>query len=98
MTGTALGASAGVIVLGVAVWLIRAIIFMVFTRFIATMIGLNNSKSAIAYGGLMGTTSGVAGRLAALDKRLVPDAAMPATFYSGPSIFYLTLRATNVMG
>lgn len=68
------------------------------TPFIAPLIGLNNPKSAMAYGGLMGTTSGVAGGLAATDKRLVPYGAMTATFYTGlgcllgPSVFYFALR------
>lgn len=72
---------------------------MVFIPFITPLIGLDKSKSAIAYGGLMGTTSGVAGGLAATDKRLVPYGAMSATFYTGlacfvgPSIVYLTLVA-----
>jgi malonate transporter MadM subunit len=35
------------------------------------------------YGGLMGTTSGVAAGLAATDTRLVPYGAMTATFYTG---------------
>ncbi|WP_233722229.1 hypothetical protein [Nesterenkonia massiliensis] len=61
------------------------------------LIGLNNPKSAMAYGGLMGTTSGVAAGLAATDKRLVPYGAMTATFYTGlgcllgPSVFYFAL-------
>lgn len=48
---------------------------------------------------MMGTTSGVAGGLAATDKRLVPYGAMTATFYTGigcllgPSLFYVALRA-----
>ena len=71
---------------------------MVGTPMIARLIGLNNPKSAMAYGGLMGTTSGVAGGLAATDKRLVPYGAMTATFYTGigcllgPSVFYVVLR------
>lgn len=46
----------------------------------------------------MGTTSGVAGGLAATDRRLVPYGAMTATFYTGlgcllgPSVFYFVLR------
>jgi hypothetical protein len=47
----------------------------------------------------MGTTSGVAGGLAATDARLVPYGAMTATFYTGlgcllgPSVLYLVVRA-----
>ncbi len=99
VTGTAVGASSDVIALSVAAGLIKAVVVMVGTPFIARFIGLNNPKSAMAYGGLMGTTSGVAGGLAATDKRLVPYGAMTATFYTGlgcllgPSVFYFALRA-----
>jgi hypothetical protein len=47
----------------------------------------------------MGTTSGVAGGLAATDPKLVPYGAMTATFYTGvgcllaPSVLYFTVRA-----
>ena len=77
----------------------KSVVVMVGTPMIAKLIGLNNPKSAMAYGGLMGTTSGVAGGLAATDKRLVPYGAMTATFYTGigcllgPSLFYVILRA-----
>ena len=71
---------------------------MTGTPFVAKAIGLNNPKSAMVFGGLMGTTSGVAGGLAATDKRLVPYGAMTATFYTGlgcllgPSVIYFTVR------
>lgn len=62
---------------------------------VSPLIGLNNPKSAMAYGGLMGTTSGVAAGLAATDKRLVPYGVMTATFWLGcllgPSVFYFAL-------
>ena len=99
VTGTALGASSEVIALSVAAGLVKSVIVMVGTPLLAPLIGLNNYKSAMAYGGLMGTTSGVAAGLAATDKRLVPYGAMTATFYTGmgcllvPSVFYLSLRA-----
>ena len=99
MTGTAVGASSEVIALSVAAGLVKSVVVMVGTPLIAKMIGLNNPKAAMAYGGLMGTTSGVAGGLAATDKRLVPYGAMTATFYTGigcllgPSLFYVVLRA-----
>ncbi|GAA4913087.1 malonate transporter subunit MadM [Nesterenkonia rhizosphaerae] len=97
VTGTAVGASSEVIALSVAAGLIKAVVVMVGTPLIAPLIGLNNPKSAMAYGGLMGTTSGVAAGLAATDKRLVPYGAMTATFYTGlgcllgPSVFYFAL-------
>lgn len=97
VTGTAIRTSSEVIALSVAAGLIKAVVVMVCTPLIAPLIGLNNPKSAMAYGGLMGTTSGVAGGLAATDKRLVPYGAMTATFYTGlgcllgPSVFYFAL-------
>jgi len=99
VTGTAVGASSDVIALSVAAGLVKSVTVMVGTPLIAPLIGLNNPKSAMAFGGLMGTTSGVAGGLAATDKRLVPYGAMTATFYTGigcllgPSVLYMTLRA-----
>ena len=97
VTGTALGASSEVIALSVAAGLLKAVLVMIGTP----LIGLNNPKSAMAYGGLMGTTSGVAGGLAATDKRLVPYGAMTATFFTGlgclmgPSVLYLALLAVT---
>ena len=101
VTGTALGASSEIIALSVAAGLIKSVLVMIATPFIAPMIGLNNPKAAMAYGGLMGTTSGVAGGLAATDKRLVPYGAMTATFFTGlgclmgPSVLYLALLAVT---
>lgn len=98
VTGTAIGASSEVIAISVAAGLVKAIMVMVGTPLMAKYIGLNNPKSAMAFGGLMGTTSGVAGGLAATDQRLVPYGAMTATFYTGlgcllaPSVFYFMMR------
>jgi malonate transporter MadM subunit len=53
----------------------------------------------MVFGGLLGTTSGVAAGLAATDPKLVPYGAMTATFYTGlgcllcPSILYFALKA-----
>lgn len=98
VTGSALGASSEVIALSIAAGLIKSIVVMVGTPFIAPIIGLNNPRSAMVFGGLMGTTSGVAGGLAATDPKLVPYGAMTATFYTGmgcllaPSILFLLVR------
>ena len=95
VTGTALGADSAVIALSVAAGLVKAILVMVATPLVAKRIGLTNPQSALIYGGLMGTTSGVAAGLAATDPKLVPYGAMTATFYTGvgcllaPSILYL---------
>jgi malonate transporter MadM subunit len=98
VTGTALGASSDVIALSVAAGLIKSVLVMIGTPAVAPFIGLNNPQSAMIYGGLMGTTSGVAGGLAATDPRLVPYGAMTATFYTGvgcllaPSLLFLIVR------
>ncbi|MCP5356560.1 MAG: malonate transporter subunit MadM [Pseudomonadales bacterium] len=99
VTGTAIGASSDVIALSVAAGVVKSILVMVGTPMVASRIGLNNPQSAMVFGGLMGTTSGVAGGLAATDPRLVPYGAMTATFYTGigcllgPSLLYFIVRA-----
>jgi malonate transporter MadM subunit len=99
VTGTALGASSEVVALSVAAGLVKSMMVMTGTPFVARFIGLDNPKSAMVYGGLMGTTSGVAGGLAATDPKLVPYGAMTATFYTGlgcllgPSVFFVVIRA-----
>ena len=99
VTGAAIGASSELIALSIAAGLVKAIVVMIGTPFVARFIGLNNPQTAMVYGGLMGTTSGVAGGLAATDPRLVPYGAMTATFYTGlgcllcPSVLFLALRA-----
>jgi malonate transporter MadM subunit len=99
VTGTALGADSGVIALSVAAGLTKSVLVMVGTPLVAARIGLDNPHAAMIYGGLMGTTSGVAGGLAATDPKLVPYGAMTATFYTGvgcllaPSLLFLGVRA-----
>jgi malonate transporter MadM subunit len=98
VTGTALGAGSDVIALSVAAGLTKSVLVMVGTPFMAPRIGLNSPHAALIYGGLMGTTSGVAGGLAATDPKLVPYGAMTATFYTGvgcllaPSVLYLAVK------
>lgn len=99
VTGTALGADSGVIALSVAAGLTKSVLVMIGTPLVARHIGLDNPHAALIYGGLMGTTSGVAGGLAATDPKLVPYGAMTATFYTGagcliaPSLLFLGVRA-----
>jgi malonate transporter MadM subunit len=99
VTGEAIGASNAIIALSVAAGLVKSILVMVGTPMVARHIGLDNPQSAMVFGGLMGTTSGVAGGLAATDPKLVPYGAMTATFYTGfgalmaPSVLYLIVRA-----
>lgn len=99
VTGSAIGASSDVMALSVAAGLVKSILVMTMTPLVAKRIGLDNPRSALIFGGLMGTTSGVAGGLAATDERLVPYGAMTATFYTGvgcllgPSLVFLVIRA-----
>ncbi|MBI4885931.1 MAG: malonate transporter subunit MadM [Acidobacteria bacterium] len=99
VTGAAIGASSDLIALSIAAGLVKSILVMIGTPFAARMIGLDNPQTAMVYGGLMGTTSGVAGGLAATDPALVPYGAMTATFYTGlgcllcPSVLFLAVRA-----
>ncbi len=98
VTGAAIGASSDLMALAIAAGVIKSILVMVGTPMVAKMIGLDNPQTAMVYGGLMGTTSGVAGGLAATDPRLVPYGAMTATFYTGlgcllgPSLLYLSVK------
>lgn len=99
VTGTALGASGEVLAISVAVGVVKAVACMVLTPVFARWIGLNSPQAAVVYGGLLGTTSGVAAGLAAIDAKLVPYGALTATFYTGlgclvgPSLAYLIIRS-----
>lgn len=98
VTGEALGAGSDVIALAIAVGVVKSILTMMVTPLIADKIKLDNPTSAMVFGGLMGTTSGVTGGLAATDPLLVPYGAMTATFYTGlgslliPSLGYLIVK------
>lgn len=98
VTGTALGASSEVMALSIATGIIKSILVMISTPIFAPYVGLNNPRSALIYGGLMGTNSGVAAGLAATDPKLVPYGAMTATFYTGlgclmvPTILFLLVN------
>ena len=96
ITGSALGASSDVIAISIAIGVIKSILVTVGTPLIAKKIGLDNPNTAMIYGGVIGTTSGVAAGLAAVNEKLVPYGALTATFYTGlgcllcPSLlFYL---------
>jgi len=98
VTGAAVGASSDVVAISIAAGVIKSILVTIGTPFIAKYIGLNNPQAAMIYGGLMGTTSGVAAGLAATDPKLVPYGAMTATFYTGlgcllcPSILFVLVK------
>lgn len=99
VTGAAIGASSDLMALAIAAGVVKSILVMVGTPIVAKLIGLDNPQTAMVYGGLMGTTSGVAGGLAATDPKLVPYGAMTATFYTGlgclmgPSVLYFAVKA-----
>ena len=63
VTGAALGADSTVVALSIATGVFKAVLVMVGTPLVARFIGLDNPRSAMAFGGLMGTVSGVAGGL-----------------------------------
>ncbi len=94
ITGSAIGASSPVIAISIAAGVIKSIIVTILTPLVARFIGLNNPQSAMVFGGLMGTTSGVTAGLGATDPKLVPYGAITATFYTGlgcllcPSVGY----------
>ncbi len=95
VTGAAVGASSDIIAISIAAGVVKSIFVTIITPIAARFIGLDNPQAAMIYGGLMGTTSGVAAGLAATDPKLVPYGALTATFYTGlgcllcPSLLYL---------
>ena len=94
VTGAALGASSEVIAISIAAGVVKSVLVMVVTPFVAKPLSINNPQSAMAFGGIMGTTSGTAAGIAAVNPKLVPYCAMTATFFTGlgcllfPSVFY----------
>lgn len=99
VTGAALGASSDIIALSIAAGVVKSVLTMIITPLIAKRIKLDNPTAAMVYGGLIGTTSGVAGGLASTDPKLVPYGAMTATFFTGlgsllcPSIGFIIVRS-----
>jgi malonate transporter MadM subunit len=99
VTGAAIGASSEIIALSIATGLVKAIIVMVGTPMAARFLRLGTPRSAMVFGGLAGTVSGVSAGLAATDRRLVPYGALVATFHTGlgcllgPSLLFFATRA-----
>lgn len=98
ITGSALGAGSDVIAIAITIGVIKSILVTVVTPIIANKIRLNNPITAMVYGGILGTTSGVAAGLASVDEKLVPYGALTATFYTGlgcllcPSLFFYIVK------
>src|SRR6478672_6761068 len=99
VTGAAIGASSDVMALSIATGLLKAIIVMVGTPIAARFLGLKTPRSAMVFGGLAGTVSGVSAGLAATDRKLVPYGALVATFHTGlgcllgPSLLFFATKA-----
>ena len=99
VTGAAIGASSDVMALSIATGLVKAIMVMIGTPIAARFLGLKTPRSAMVFGGLAGTVSGVSAGLAATDRKLVPYGALVATFHTGlgclmgPSILYFAVKA-----
>ena len=99
VTGTAIHASSDVMALSIATGVIKAILVMVTTPVAAKFLRLKTPRSAMVFGGLAGTVSGVSAGLAATDRKLVPYGALVATFHTGlgcllgPSVLYFIVRA-----
>ena len=93
-TGSTFGATPYVIAIGVT----KSILVTIYTPILAKKIGLDNPQTAMVFGGLIGTTSGVAAGLAAIDPKLVPYGALTATFYTSlgcllcPSVLYFVVN------
>jgi len=98
VTGAAVGASSEVIAISIAIGVIKSVFVTIATPIIANKIQLNNPHTAMIYGGMLSTTSGVSAGLAATDMKLVPYGALTATFSTGmgcllcPSILYYIVQ------
>jgi malonate transporter MadM subunit len=98
VTGAAIGANSDIIALSIAAGVVKAIFVAIGTPFIAKSIGLNNPNTAMIFGGMIGTNTGVMAGLAATDPKLVPYGALTATFYTGlgcllcPSILFFLMN------
>lgn len=99
VTGAAIGATSDVMALSIATGVIKAILVMISTPMAAKFMRLKTPRSAMVFGGLAGTVSGVSAGLAATDRKLVPYGALVATFHTGlgcllgPSLLYFMVKA-----
>lgn len=99
VTGSALGASSDVIAISIAIGVIKSVAVTISTPFIAKKLGIDNPQTAMVFGGMVGSTSGVTAGLAATDVKLVPYGALTATFHTAvgcllcPSILYFIVHS-----
>ena len=98
ITGGAVGASSEVIAISIAIGVIKSILVTISTPFVAKRMGIDNPQTAMIFGGIVGSTSGVSAGLAATDIRLVPYGALTATFHTAmgcllcPSLLYFLVE------
>ena len=98
VTGGAVGASSDVIAISIAIGVIKSVVVSIATPFFAKRLGLDNPQTAMIFGGLVGSTSGVSAGLAATYPKLVPYGALTATFHTAmgclicPSILYFLVQ------
>jgi len=84
--------------LSIAAGVVKVLIVSVATPLFKRLIGIESKTSAMVFGGVMGTVSGVSAALASINPKLVPYGALTATFYTGiaailcPSVFYPILK------
>jgi len=98
VTGAAVGASSDVIAISIAIGVIKSVFVTIVTPFVAKRLGIDNPQTAMIFGGLVGSTSGVSAGLVATDPKLVPYGALTATFHTAmgclicPSILYFLVQ------
>lgn len=94
VTGSAVGAGSDVIAISIAIGVLKSITVTIVTPIVAGRLKIDNPQTAMIFGGLVGSTSGVSAGLAAVDVKLVPYGALTATFHTAlgcllcPSILY----------
>lgn len=98
ITGNAVGAQSEIITLSIAAGVTKVLIVSVITPLIKNIVGIKTKTSAMVFGGVMGTVSGVSAALASINPKLIPYGALTATFYTGiaailcPTVFYPILK------
>lgn len=85
ITGNAVGASSEIITLSIAAGVMKVLIVSVVTPLFKQLIGIETKTSAMVFGGVMGTVSGVSAALASINPKLVPYGALRNFLYGHSS-------------
>ena len=94
VTASALGVTSNVVAISIAIGVIKSIAIMLLTPVAVRRLGLASPRFVMLYGGMLGSTSGVAAGLMAVDDSLVPYGTLATSFYMGvgcllcPTILY----------